>query len=1533
MSSTSDVQFHSGIGQAGKPDMQGMRWGATHLTLNLLSKPLPRLVEVEGLYIDWGDSIPNLTPMPLYGSSLSYEKMAESGGNIELMYDQLHGWIPIVDHLHSSNPRFPWRKSHVFDYATLWKRAELYLRRVLKLPRRYSHDDVRFRRAWLGGSVDQIRSRRTDRHTKNLRKRKAQMIEIAGQEALPSSSIPSLEEEGIDPMSQEEEVTAPDSVLRNSSPAEEIGGAGGLQAQVESATLMEATDEASSDDSPIQVDRSRVVLLEWSGGANGRRCLTIVGSADPSLLPFSPQPTLITALSKNTEVCQAIRYGDRKCSRCSAGMCPPGIRYCSCCWSHWTHLHCTPLRVNPEGTATYLCSGCSYWSSRNEVTPQHCASCSNLVVDNGSAAYCDGCKRYYHALCAMAANKREKRCFPKGFFDYSFDPRPPWLCAICDENTVEPASPSTPVSTGFELASYRLPILREHGPPGVVIGSHFLLHFPPPYLHKIRCRWQLSPLGVLRHTADFRHLVQFSLMFFPDVRKQTLQELAQNDQCQLLFLQSEEEDGRHWVSFLLFGQNEERGIPVILLQAVHPIFQRQGLGRWALHMLHQRCRKTRYILMNTQPGVDLGFYTHMGFAHFQDAQTRFKMIGGAVWRRPPALGAVMDISLAGVVLESFSTQDPATRHQCRWLCPMGAAFQSIPGTDVCFAATMMHMLLSSPQMVAHFSGYAHRPHSIGSLIGRCLAHMWRSRTQEDPDGPILISLIRQRLTGDFGHATGRSKSTKEPGQSFLGQQDMNELEMALGQALTEDSLCAREEDGRESLDQPTSYAELINSRATEVRYCRKCGSRSLSESTVAWLLPVQDRPVRTLSDLLEPILTTYQEPDRPLDQPGCQRRNCTNRTYIVRTAIRALAPVIQLAVSRGLHAPGTTTMGVRTLHVVDVPLRFTIVSGDTVSLYILRSVSLSSGGPTISSGHYSVGKVFNSVLEHCSHTGKGTSLSIHEIPDSEFLRLDELIPLLPSDHVIAAAWFSLAVGDEQSHHGCGPDMRWQNHDLPELEPFELALSPHELLPRSEGLCTPRTSRSGPSTSPMIWVDALRELVGPETPMRLPRGSGSITDHIHAVREAIQRSELVDVPVLFWMQPDSTGLATLENELSTTMTLSLHTMSTSSGRGRDLLLRSALMEIIRSKAKRDPFTSTNALPEGIYQSAAGIKIMESITMHTGVEVTGGASLLVSEPGVVTPFHFHGPGVLNVHFFLASQQRRTTTLEFRRSEISGTVGCVKQYVLIVTASLEAAGISLYELDTTLSLASLIVRIRRLSTAAREQIRWFYCELDGSEYNALYMPATMCHHVTTLRSSHSKEPFLYIGLATEVLPTDPATRRIMLDKLDRPVHGRRRTASVAGSKHLALQTTSAHSVSLLRYLVRTPSCKVTDFVPWYLARRWASHRRTYGNAQAVWVAGEPVRAEQILLTLLSDKAMVGPLYSNLKSAVQRSQRALSEGLLHTPIPVQLMTTISKSFESGMADTESAAALLPLMLNEVSTEVCIDDSSSSVGVDDAKP
>jgi hypothetical protein len=82
-----------------------------------------------------------------------------------------------------------------------------------------------------------------------------------------------------------------------------------------------------------------------------------------------------------------------------------------------------------------------------------------------------------------------------------------------------------------------------------------------------------------------------------------------------------------------------------------------------------------------------------------------------------------------------------------------------------------------------------------------------------------------------------------------------------------------------------------------------------------------------------------------------------------------------------------------------------------------------------------------------------------------------------------------------------------------------------------------------------------------------------------------------------------------------------------------------------------------------------------------------------------------------------------------------------------------------------------------------------------------------------------------------------------------------------------------------------------------------------------------------------MTGSLYAALRPAVQKSQQALSAGLLHTPIPMQLMTAISKAFEVGLEDTALAAALLPLMLVATSTTKCPVDLSQSVGIHVAKP
>jgi hypothetical protein len=348
---------------------------------------------------------------------------------------------------------------------------------------------------------------------------------------------------------------------------------------------------------------------------------------------------------------------------------------------------------------------------------------------------------------------------------------------------------------------------------------------------------------------------------------------------------------------------------------------------------------------------------------------------------------------------------------------------------------------------------------------------------------------------------------------------------------------------------------------------------------------------------------------------------------------------------------------------------------------------------------------------------------------------------------------------------------------------------------------------------------------------------------------------------------------------------------------------------------------------LYQSGAGTPLMDNIALQTGVEVTGGASLLVSEAGVVTPCHFHGPGVLNVCFFLVSKSRQSSGLEFRHSDLNGPVLCVKQYVLFVTASLVDAGIALYDTDASISLASLISRIRELPQESRELIRWYYCELDGSSFNALYMPATMYHHVSTVRCASKLGPFLYVGLATEVIPMDPEARSAMWEKLNRSVGSKPRARTVALSRHVALQLTSAHSLALLRHLRRHPLAKVADFAPWYLAREWALHRKIYANAQVVAAQGDLSWAERILLDILSRPARNTTAFSSLRGAIVRSQLALSEALLSDPTSSTYTERIRRSFELGMSDTEREASLLPLLLLPSPRSVTEMDSQLSVG------
>ena len=151
MSTTTLGVALSGLGQAGRPTMQSVRWHSPHFTENLMSVPRPTLVMLDQLYINWGHTPMLLSPLLVYGDGLTYATKLQSGGNSFLMFAGEQGWIPVADHLHQSAPGLVVRFSHIHDYALLWRRAEVAVRVLFDLPRRYAHDDPRLGACWRTG--------------------------------------------------------------------------------------------------------------------------------------------------------------------------------------------------------------------------------------------------------------------------------------------------------------------------------------------------------------------------------------------------------------------------------------------------------------------------------------------------------------------------------------------------------------------------------------------------------------------------------------------------------------------------------------------------------------------------------------------------------------------------------------------------------------------------------------------------------------------------------------------------------------------------------------------------------------------------------------------------------------------------------------------------------------------------------------------------------------------------------------------------------------------------------------------------------------------------------------------------------------------------------------------------------------------------------------------------------------------------------------------------------------------------------------
>ena len=204
-----------------------------------------------------------------------------------------------------------------------------------------------------------------------------------------------------------------------------------------------------------------------------------------------------------------------------------------------------------------------------------------------------------------------------------------------------------------------------------------------------------------------------------------------------------------------------------------------------------------------------------------------------------------------------------------------------------------------------------------------------------------------------------------------------------------------------------------------------------------------------------------------------------------------------------------------------------------------------------------------------------------------------------------------------------------------------------------------------------------------------------------------------------------------------------------------------------------------------------------------------------------------------------------------------------------------------------------------------------MDAVEFNALYMSGTMLHHVVTRQQHARSDKGLYWGIASEAIPLDLASRRSMLAKLERmvPVDGMRSTP-VSSLKHIAGQSTSEHSLALLRHLARHPEEKVQDFVTWHETRNWAQLWRRYTNAHRVAMDGDHQRAEQILLTLMADSSLGGAI-TRWSAVLRHSLRAVSDALLaSSDVELQALALRAKeSLDQGIASMEPFMTSLPLL------------------------
>ena len=809
--STTAVELQ-GLSQAGKPYMRlvRVRWDSKYFRSGLRTTPTPLLVPMLGsLYIQWGQDPLLLTQLLLYGDSLTPSIKSRSEGNSFLMYKPGMEWFPIALHLTQETPGLQIKMSHVMDYCTMWRKAELAVQRHLQLPQSYFHDDPRFRAAWAEGLTSYEMaplSRRQRRRRGACMKRKWDLIAddpidsmrsgesrdwIASEEELPEDSSmeavreaedeyeldgaklyhDALAESVVDPrlaegliVGQQERV---DTVWGVAHPTSEVvcrqdEEGGGEEQESGHRTHLEQSGRLMTGQ-PIHIEtewamtrigrlttgQSRHIEIEWAMTSEGQPYLIRKGEEMTLGMPTDKPLGRIT--SRHREVLRSpfLSTMEAQCTFCRCGMYPPSITRCMRCGKHWMHTYCIPLELNGSHKSNFWCSGCrAVKACPSKEDEELCQKCDCLVVDHESSIRCTKCSGRWHVLCLAEAYPRTLGGLTPSLFRGSRGLMETWTCPGCTCTSVE--SSSSILETKHQ-PTITLPLDRSAGRIPVDLASPFGLRLSGDHL-PMTCCWHREPLR--RGSQTFRETKQLVMAIWGANTDHVaaLESLLGEKDVHILALRTGDEMGSQLLQFVVFGQTKQKGPPVILLQGVQQALRLRGLGTWALQFLYRECGKSRELLAKgyiRQGYMDFlktkGFIPRSGSVKLSSALDRYPTIGNYVCRRPAIQGAFIGPSLKSVVL-TYNMSSPDAGGM--WICPPRAGFTQPIGKNSCFAHALLQMILGVPQMVAFFATQDWPAGGTGALLARCLALLWMS--EDDQEGPDGVELLRARVEGDFG---------------------------------------------------------------------------------------------------------------------------------------------------------------------------------------------------------------------------------------------------------------------------------------------------------------------------------------------------------------------------------------------------------------------------------------------------------------------------------------------------------------------------------------------------------------------------------------------------------------------------------------------------------------------------------------------------------------------------------------------------------------------------------------------------------------